>query len=96
MANFIDFLNDSEHPIDHQYAFEELIQLTPSQIINIFTLKAFEISKDSPINEATNRITEWRGVTLESYKRSISHFMPNRIQSWYQMNQNSNPTKSTD
>jgi hypothetical protein len=96
MCTFMNYLNGTNHTKEHHFTDEQLIQLTPNHIIKFFRFRAFEFEEDRPINEVSDWVTGWRGSTLEAYKRSISHFMPNKIPTWDRMNQQGNPTKSGD
>ena len=94
MAHFMNFLYDRNDNFTQQYTDEELSIITPEDIIKFFKFKAFKINEDRPINEAVDRCTGCRGSTIDAYKRSLSHFMPNRIPAWDRIHKTGNPTKS--
>ena len=67
-----------------------MLTLTPADVCRFFSLKAF----GTPTPDADAKPTCGRSSSLESYKKEISFFMPNRLIGWNVQTKEGNPTKS--
>lgn len=75
---------------DHVFTDEHLLTLTPDDVVEFFNLKVY--GTPHPDVDATPKLG--RSTSLESYKKHISYFMPNRLICWDVQNNRGNPTRS--
>ena len=75
---------------DCAYTHENLLTLTPDDIVEFFNLKVY----GSP-NSATNAMPKYgRSTSLESCKKHINYFMPNCLICWDVQTLRGNLTRS--
>jgi hypothetical protein len=72
------------------FSKEHLLTLTPSDICKFFCLKVYGCE----VPDGDAKPTQGRSTSLESYKKNISYFMPNRLMAWNVGSQQENPTQS--
>ena len=75
---------------DHVFHSDELLQLTPTDICEFFCLKVYGTTTPGP--DAKPQFG--RSTSLESYKKNISYYMPNKLIGWNVATQTGNPTRS--
>ena len=69
---------------------QQLLTLVPSDVCKFFCLKMY----GNPMPDANSNPTLGRSTSLESYKKMISYFMPNRLIGWNVDTKQGNPTRS--
>jgi hypothetical protein len=74
---------------NRQYTVDELIAITPEDIVRWMTWKAYG---ENPAPGAGPTFA--RSNSLAFYKKAISHFMPNINLNWNSVTKDGNPTKS--
>lgn len=92
LTKCLEFLDGIEYSADHVFTDERLGRLTPIDIYRWFANTAYGTDDPGP---DTNPIHS-RCSTLEYYKKSISHFVPNQQQPWNAITNTGNPTKSKE
>ncbi len=75
---------------DHIFTDEHLLTLTPDDVVELFNLKVY--GTPHPDVDAMPKFR--RLMSLESYKKHISYFMPNWLICWEVQNNIGNPTRS--
>ena len=76
---------------DHVFSQEELLNVTPDDIVAFFNLLVFGDKVPPPNAQPTGG----RSNTLAFHKKAISHFMPRRGMQWDDVDMRGNPTRST-
>jgi hypothetical protein len=78
-----------DYPISMVWTQDELLEITPDEIVRWFKLLACGTATPSP----TELPTFCRSSNLEQAKKSISFFMPNKHMSWDVRSSSDNPSK---
>lgn len=89
-VNFMMWLHGTTYHKSHRFSQQQLLEVKPLDIFRYFCIRAFGVE----VLEKDSRPTLLRGSTLEFYKKSISHFMPNKQPGWDVRTHSGNPTKS--
>ena len=76
---------------DREFTEEELLQVTPTHIVEFFN----ELAYGSKHPAADARPTGCRSTTLLNHKKMISHFLPRRDQQWDSIRGEGNPSRSS-
>jgi hypothetical protein len=77
---------------DREYTNEELLQVTPNHVLKWMLLCTFGSTDVGVISDTTRPMV--RANTLQFWKKSISFFMPDRLQAcWSTGRGEGNPTK---
>ena len=78
------------YPSDHVFSPSDLLTIRPSHVVEFFCLKVY----GTPYPEADAKPSFGRSSSLESYKKQISYFMPNKLVAWNVATETGNPTRS--
>jgi hypothetical protein len=92
LTRCLEFLDGIEYSADHVFTNERLGQLTPMDIYHWLAKIAYGTEDPGPEDNPVHA----RSSTLEYYKKSISHFVPNQHQPWNTISNTGNPTKSKE
>lgn len=84
------FNTDHPHKDYTGYTQEELFALTPEHVYAYIAMKCY----GTPDPNTNDLPTEGRSSTAEFIKKSISHFMPNKLMGWNERAREGNPTRS--
>ena len=76
---------------DHQFTNDDYYTITPEQVSRYMCVKAYGVQLP---NFSVDIPTEGRSSTLESAKKAISYFMPNKLLAWNKQSRSGNPTRS--
>jgi hypothetical protein len=82
---------EGEYLLDHAYSKEELLRITPVDLIRWLNVKTF--GAENPEHNATPLV---RASTLDFWKKAISSFMPDRLMQWSVGRNEGNPTRSIE
>jgi hypothetical protein len=72
------YVNGMEYPKDKHFSVNELLRIQTSDVVKFFNLLAYGIEHPTE----NDRPTYCRSTTLEQYKKSISHYLPNKDSPW--------------
>lgn len=93
LVGVISFKDNTQYAINHEFTVVELTRLTPENIVRWMRLKSYG-TLDLTFDQNP---TQGRSSSLAYTKKSISHFIPNRLMAWNEMSvpPAENPTRST-
>lgn len=90
LIKFMRHINRVEYPLDHSFDQGELANVTPEQVVQYFTFKAYGVNNPTP-----NMLPlKFRSSTFYMWKKAISFFMPNKHMQWNELSRQGNPTMS--
>ena len=74
---------------------EELFMVTPEDVEKWLIEKVYSVRNTTFDDLPADAIANFRSDTIETYKKSLSYFMPNKIHPWNEVLRQGNPTKSS-
>lgn len=92
LVSFMSYHHNRPYNADQTFTLEEMLEITPAVIADFFCVRAFGFLNPGPLDAPVY----CRSGTLLVYKKSLSSFMPNKLQPWNSATLSGNPTKSTD
>ena len=96
LCRFMTFYHERENddaydPDTQQFTDEELLSITPDDLVRWLNLRCFGVQQPT----ADMRPTLARSQSVKFWKKCISFFMPNRHMQWNNQSNVGNPTRST-
>lgn len=89
LMSFVDGVQYTKHTV---FTPEILGELQPAQIVSWMKKKVYGTATPAEDAQPTNG----RSSSLEYYKKSLSHYMPNRLATWNSLAAVGNPTRSIE
>ena len=90
LIKFMGYRNRVKYPLDHSFDRDDLANVTPKEIVQYFTFKAYGTA-----NPTQNMIPRaYRSGTFAIWKKAISFYMPNKHMQWNKLSRQGNPTMS--
>jgi hypothetical protein len=89
---FMSFRNGGTiaYPKTHRFTDDELLLVTPEEVVRFFCVKVYGTADPTP----DMRPTHGRSNTILFAKKSISFFMPSKLETWSVRARTGNPTRS--
>jgi hypothetical protein len=91
LVEFMSFFDGQPYNKDKIFSFSRLYQIKPIDIVHWMTLKVYGTTNP----QEDSRPIYGRSSSLEHYKKSISYYMPEKLQPWSIRLNSGNPTRST-
>jgi len=85
-------LGGGTYEAGHVFTTEELVQVTPGEIVRYLKIKVYGEEDAQPDIDPP---LHYRSNTIKFWKKAWSYFMPNNIMPWNEVAKIGNPTRST-
>ena len=85
------YLDGTDYAKDHVFSQQRLSELTPEDLLRWMNIKTYGVAE--PPDDANPTLA--RSNSIKFWKKSLSHFMPNKLTPWNELANVGNPTRST-
>ena len=92
LCRLMSYLDGLQYDKDHVFSDAQLAALTPTDIARWMRFRAYGTAEPGTNVNPTHA----RSNALKTWKKQISHFMPNKLMKWDAMSNVGNPTKSIE
>lgn len=92
MVHFMSYLHGLVYDASATFSLAELAVVTPLDVTRWMCMRCY----GTPEPLLDDRPIKCRASTLEVYKKSLSHFMPNKIATWDYIHKSGNPSRSNE
>ena len=90
LCRLMSYLDGLQYDKDHVFSYAQLATLMPTDIARWMRFRAYGTAEPGPNVNPTHA----RSNALKTWKKQISHFMPNKLMKWDAMSNVGNPMKS--
>ncbi|KAL7567236.1 hypothetical protein ACA910_021220 [Epithemia clementina (nom. ined.)] len=90
LVRLLSYLDNVEYPNNQTFSQQRLSEITPTDIVHWMNVKCFGVA--APNGDANP--VHCQSTSLASWKKALSHFMPNCLMAWNEISNVGNPTRS--